>query len=225
MLDAWKVSGKTLMINWPIAWSGWVDDFKKRTDSGEIGQPFFFRFRNGHRGPKEIGCGPEFVEWLYDEKKNGGGAIGDFCSYGAVVSRYLMGLPETVYCVRGNYTKDYPVSDDHAVVVLNYPKASAELEGTWATAAFDSGPNAVLHGTTGTLASWGDRAEISVGRDRTEFKPSDVPGTGPAAYFLHCVRTGERPKGILDPETAADACRILDAALRSSVSGCAEKLG
>ncbi len=225
MLEAWRKSGKTLMINWPVAWSGWVEDFKTRADQGEIGQPFHFRFRNGHRGPREIGCGPEFVEWLYDEKRNGGGAIADFCSYGAVVSRYLLGLPESVFCVRGNYTKDYPVSDDFAVILLKYPKASGELEGTWATAAFDSGPHAVYHGSKGTLASWGERAEFAAGRERTEYKPQDVPGNGPANYFLHCVRTGERPKGILDPELAADAVRILDAAIRSSASGCAERLG
>ena len=222
MLAAWRSSGTPLMINWPTAWSGWVDDFKKRIDAGQIGHPFHFRFRNGHFGPKEIGCGPEFVEWLYDEKKNGGGAIGDFCSYGAVVSAYYFGLPESVSCVRGNYTKDYKVSDDHAICLLKYPKASAVLEGTWATRMFDSGPALVIHGSEGTLASWGDRAELSIGGDRQEFAPADVPGSGPAPYFMECIRTGEQPKGILDPEIAADGVRILDAALRSSASGCAE---
>lgn len=224
MLEAWKASGKCLMINWPIAWSGWVDELKDLVDSGEIGQAFHFRFRTGHRGPREIGCGPEFVAWLYDETKNGGGAIGDFGCYGAVLCSYLMGPPDSVYCVRGNYTKDYHVSDDHAVMLLKYPKASAELEGTWATAAFDSGPNAVVHGSTGTLAAWGDRIEVSGGSDPRTIKPKNVPGPGPAAYFLECVRTGQTPKGILNPKTAFQACRILDAALRSSASGCAESL-
>jgi predicted dehydrogenase len=224
MLEAWRASGKTLMINWPIAWSGWVDELKDRIEAGEIGTPFHFRFRTGHSGPKEIGCGPEFVAWLYDEKKNGGGAIGDFGCYGAVVGSYLLGVPESAFCVRGNYTKEYHVSDDHALIVLKYPKASASLEGTWATAAFDSGPSCVVHGTKGTLASWGDRVEISIGRDRETVNPKNVPGNGPAEYFLDCVKTGRTPKGILNPETAFEACRILDAALRSSSSGCTETL-
>jgi len=222
MLEAWKKGGATLMINWPVAWSGWIQDFKKRLDESEIGHPFFFRYRNGHGGPKEIGCGPEFVEWLYDEEKNGGGAIGDFCSYGAVVARYFFGMPETVYCVRGNYTKDYQISDDHALCLLKYPKASVELEGTWATAASDSGPSAVLHGATGTLAAWWDRCELSVRGNRSEFNPAKPEHT-PATYFLECVQTGKTPEGILNPEIAADACRILDAAIKSSASGCAEK--
>ncbi|HWD41916.1 MAG TPA: Gfo/Idh/MocA family oxidoreductase [Fimbriimonas sp.] len=224
MLAAWKASGVALMINWPLAWSGWVDDFKKRIDEGQIGKPFHLRYRNGHSGPREIGCGPEFVAWLYDEKKNGGGAIGDFGSYGGAVAAYLFGLPEAVHCVRGNYTKDYEVSDDHSICLLQYPKASAILEGTWATAAFDSGPLAVVHGSEGTLAAWWDRSELTLrGNNREEFESTDVPGKGPAEYFLHCMQTGETPKGILNPEISADSCRILDAALRSTASGCGEK--
>jgi len=222
MLEAWKKGGATLMINWPVAWSGWIEEFKKRVDEGEIGHPFFFRFRNGHGGPKEIGCGPEFVEWLYDEEKNGGGAIGDFCSYGAVVARHLFGMPENVYCVRGNYTKDYEVSDDHALCLLKYPKAAAELEGTWATAASDTGPMAVIHGSTGTLAAWWDHCELSAKGGRTEFQAAKPTHT-PATYFLECMQAGKTPEGILNPEIAADACRILDAAIASSRSACAVK--
>lgn len=224
LLDAQKASGKTLFINWPLAWNPWLYDFKARLDAGEIGHVFHLRYRNGHYGPKEIGCGPEFVGWLYDEKLNGGGAIADFGSYGCAVARYLLGMPETVYAVRGNLTKDYEVCDDHAVIVLKYPKADAVLEGTWATYGFDSGPNAVLHGSTGTLAAIGREVEHSAaGSDRTRTEPTALPAAGVADAFLKAVQTGAKPAGITDPEVAADACRILDAAIRSSASGCAEK--
>ena len=33
---------------------------------------------DGHSGPKEIGVGPEFLNWLTDPKLNGGGALFDF---------------------------------------------------------------------------------------------------------------------------------------------------
>ena len=33
---------------------------------------------DGHQGPKEIGCSPEFLAWLTDPVKNGGGALTDF---------------------------------------------------------------------------------------------------------------------------------------------------
>ncbi|RYG15499.1 Gfo/Idh/MocA family oxidoreductase, partial [bacterium] len=199
LLAAQKKSGKTLFINWPLAWSPWLYDFKARMEAGEIGHPFHFRMRLGHHGPKEIGCGPEFVSWLYDERLNGGGAIADFGSYGCVAARFLFGMPETVYAVRGNLTKDYDVCDDHAIIVLKYPKADAVLEGTWATYGFDSGPNAVLHGSKGTLAAIGREVEHSAaGSDRTRTEPTALPAAGVADAFLKAVQTGATPVGITD---------------------------
>ncbi len=223
LLAAQKASGKALFINWPLAWSPWLYDFKARLDEGEIGHPFHFRMRLGHSGPKEIGCGPEFVSWLYDEKLNGGGAIADFGSYGCVAARFLFGMPESVFAVRANTTKDYDVCDDHAIIVLKYPKADAVLEGTWATYGFDSGPNAVVHGAKGTLAAFGKEVEKAVGNERTRTEPTTLPYSGVAEAFRAAIETGTTPPAITDPELAADACRILDAAIRSTASGCAER--
>jgi len=218
MLAAQKASGKTLMINWPLAWSPWLPEVKKLIDADEIGHVFHLRYRNGHSGPREIGCDQWFVGWLYDEAKNGGGAIADFGSYGAALSRWLLGMPESVYCVRGNFTKDYDVPDDHAIIVLKYPKGSAVLEGTWATVGSDGGPNPVIHGKTGTLSVQG--GDLVKSGEKVEVPALAV--RNPAEYFLDCIRTGKTPEGILDPEIAADACRILDAAVKSARSGCAE---
>lgn len=223
LLDAQAAGGKTLFINWPLAWSPWLYDFKARLDAGEIGRAFHLRYRNGHQGPKEIGCGPEFVAWLYDERLNGGGAIADFGSYGCAVARFLLGMPDSVFAVRGNLTKSYDIVDDHAIIVLQYPKADAVLEGTWATLGFDSGPNAVLHGDLGTLAAFGKEVELTLGREQSRTVPSALPATGVAEAFRRAIETGEPPFGITDPVIAADACRILDAAIRSTASGCAEK--
>ncbi len=224
MLAAQKESGKTLMINWPLAWNPWLYETKRQLDAGEIGHPFHMRFRNGHSGPQEIGCDEYFVGWLYDEKLNGGGAIADFGSYGAVMARYFFGMPETVYCVRGNYTKDYDVSDDHALIVLKYPKMSVSLEGTWATAAWDSSANPVIHGKTGTLAVYGSQLKKHApGVEVEEITSPALEVSNPAEYFMSCVTSGETPEGIRNPEIAADACRILDAAIKSSKSGIAER--
>lgn len=224
MIAAQKESGKTLMINWPMAWNPWVYEVKRQLEADAIGHPFHMRFRNGHSGPKEIGCDEYFVGWLYNEALNGGGAIADFCSYGAVLARYYFGMPETVYCVRGNFTKDYDICDDHALIVLKYPKMSVSLEGTWATAAFDEGANPVIHGKTGTLGVYGSKVKKHApGADAAEIESPALEESNPAIYFLDCVKNGKTPEGIRNPEIAADACRILDAAIKSSASGCAEK--
>lgn len=221
MLEARDRSGKTLMINWPIAWNPWPHELKRQLESGVIGKPFHFRFRIGHHGPREIGCDPWFVAWLYDEKLNGGGAIADFCCYGAVLARWYFGLPEKVYCVKKNYTKDYEVADDHAVCVLKYPSMSAIIEGTWATYGFDPSANPVVHGNQGTFGVWGNELGVyAAGKEEVRVKAQPLEFSGPAPYFWHCVQTGKTPEGILDPAIAADACRILDAANASAKSGC-----
>jgi len=222
MLKAQKASGKTLMINWPLAWNPWVYELKNQIESGSIGDVFHMRFRIGHSGPREIGCDEYFVGWLYDEKLNGGGAIADFGSYGAALALFLFGMPETVYCVRGNYTKDYDVVDDHALITLKYPKMSVSLEGTWATAAFDTSANPVVHGKTGTLAVYGSQLTCHLpGKEPAEIAPPELEVSNPAQYFLNCIEGGTEPTGFRNAVVAADACRILDAAIKSSKTGCA----
>ena len=44
----------------------------------------------GHQGPKEIGCSADFLKWLTDPVKNGGGAVMDFGCYGADLMTWLM---------------------------------------------------------------------------------------------------------------------------------------
>lgn len=224
MLAAAKASGKTLLINWPYLWDKWIWDLKARIDDGELGHVFHLRYRNGHHGPKEIGCDQYFVGWLHDEEKNGGGAIADFGSYGAALARFYFGMPESVYCIRHNTTKDYDVSDDHAVLLLKYPKLTVSLEGTWATNGFDTSANPVVHGKEGTFGVHGRTIEHAVGWSKNEKTDSpDWKFTDPATYFFHLVESGETPEGPGDPVIAADAVRILEAAKESSRTGCAVK--
>ena len=223
MLGAMESSGQTLMINWPLAWWPSLHELKRQLDAESIGKVFHLRYRNGHHGPKEIGCDQWFVEWLYNEKLSGGGAIADFCCYGAVLCRWLFGMPESVWCVRKNYTKDYVISDDHAVCVLKYPTMSAILEGTWATFGFDESANPVIHGKLGTLGAFGNQVRrYAAGKDTVVVDSPAMAVSNPVAVFLECSKTGTAAQGILNPYLAADACKILDAALKSARTGCAE---
>ena len=223
MLAAMRASGKTLMINWPFAWSPWLHEVKRLLDANAIGPVFNMQYRNGHYGPKEIGCDEWFVGWLHDDKLNGGGAIADFCSYGAVLSRWLFGIPDSVYCVKQNYTKDYDVPDDYASCILRYPKLQAHIEGTWAHKGDDHSANPRLYGREGCISVLGNTVHVAgIGKDNSHLAPPLEFGNS-AQYFINCVRSGRKPEGILEPEIAADACRILDAATASNLSGCAEK--
>jgi predicted dehydrogenase len=224
MLEAWEGSGVPLMINWPFVWQAWPQELRRQMFEPSLGHVFHLRFRIGHHGPKEIGCDPYFVGWLYDEERNGGGAIADFCGYGAVLCRWLLGMPETVYAVRDNYTKDYEVPDDHAVCLLKYPAATALLEGTWATFGFDESANPVVHAKNGTLGVYGNEVKrFSAAEETKTFPAQPLEFSSPAAYFLHCVEQGKEPEGMLHPKLSADACRIVDAAKKSARSGSAER--
>jgi predicted dehydrogenase len=223
MLDAMHASGKTLMINWPVAWAPWLFEVKSLLDEGAIGPVFNVQYRNGHFGPKEIGCDEWFVGWLHDEALNGGGAIADFCSYGAVLCRWLFGMPDSVYCVRQNYTKDYSVPDDYASCILRYPKMQALIEGTWAHKGDDHSANPRFYGREGAISVMGNFVYRStVGKEEGRTAPPIAVGNS-AQYFLDCVKSGKTPEGILNAEVAADACRILDAAKRSNESSRAEE--
>jgi predicted dehydrogenase len=57
---------------------------------GAIGELRKFVVRDGHNGPKEIGCPESFLVWLTDPVLNGGGALTDFGCYGADLVTWLM---------------------------------------------------------------------------------------------------------------------------------------
>ena len=82
--------------------------------------------KSGHQGPKEIGCSADFLNWLTDPVKNGGGAVVDFGCYGANLMTGLMNgkAPVSVTAVLRHIKPDvYPKVDDDATILLEYPGA------------------------------------------------------------------------------------------------------
>jgi predicted dehydrogenase len=89
---------------------------------------------DGHQGPKEIGCSPDFLKWLTDPVKNGGGALMDFGCYGANLMTWLMKgkAPIAVTAITRHYKPDvYPKVDDDATILLEYPGAVGQIEASW----------------------------------------------------------------------------------------------
>lgn len=89
---------------------------------------------DGHQGPKEIGCSQDFLAWLTDPVKNGGGALMDFGCYGANLMVWLMNnkTPTAVTA----YTRQikpsiYPKVDDDATIILEFPGALGVVEASW----------------------------------------------------------------------------------------------
>ena len=85
-------------------------------------------------GPKAINVQPEFLAWLSDPVKNGGGALFDFGCYGANLMTWLMDnqRPLAVTAVTQQFQPDvYPRVDDEATILLEYPKAQGIIQASW----------------------------------------------------------------------------------------------
>ena len=89
----------------------------------------------GHQGPKEIGCSADFLQWLTDPVKNGGGAVMDFGCYGANLMTWLMdgNKPVAVTAITRHIKPDiYPNVDDDATILLEYANgATGIIEASW----------------------------------------------------------------------------------------------
>ena len=144
-------AGQALMVNWPTAWRPAIRHGLSLALAGRVGEPVQLSHRGGHAGPREFGCSPEFSAWLYDPARNGGGALVDYCGYGAVLARTLLGRPRAVTAVAARLRKPDLRAEDSAVVVLRYPRALALLEASWNQVGGEPAFGMVVYGDAGTL--------------------------------------------------------------------------
>ena len=113
---------------------------KERKAGGEIRKMVAM---DGHEGPKEIGVGPEFFDWLTDPVRNGAGALFDFGCYGANLMTWLMDnqRPLAVTAVTQRIKPAiYPRVDDEATILVEYPKAQGIIQALVELAVRPQGP-------------------------------------------------------------------------------------
>lgn len=124
-----------LLTNYETTWYPTNQEAYKRIKlDKEIGEIRKMVVHDGHQGPKEINVSKEFLSWLTDPVKNGGGAIVDFGCYGANLMTWLMDgqAPIAVTAVIRQIKKDvYPKVDDDATILLEYPGATGIIEASW----------------------------------------------------------------------------------------------
>jgi predicted dehydrogenase len=222
MVGAAKRAGITLLINWPTAWQPAIQEMERRILAGEIGKLFYFKQRSAHNGPKEIGCDPHFWGWLYDEEKNGAGALMDYCGYSADMCARFMGLPAQVTGFRGVFVKDYPVPDDNAMILMKYPHAFGVAEACWTQTVGYATNNPVAYGTEGSLAVSGDTLLLQRPNQPAETiapRPLESPRRSAPEYLIHCLEAGEPIEGFCSMEVSRDAQEILEAGKRAADTG------
>src|SRR5206468_12724446 len=151
LLSAARAANALLMINWPTAWRPALRHGLTLAGDGAVGAPIQLSHRGGHAGPREFGCSPQFCEWLYDPARNGSAALADYCGYGAIRCRTVLGRPLAVTAVAARLRKADLASEDNAVVVLHYPRALGLIEASWTQIGTEPALAMVVYGDAGTL--------------------------------------------------------------------------
>jgi len=219
-----RESGIPVLVNYETTWYRSTHAAYELAHGGALGAIRKVVVHDGHRGPKEIGVSAEFLAWLTDPERNGGGALFDFGCYGADLMTWLMDgrRPDSVTAVTQRFKPDvYPRVDDEATVVLTYPGAQAVLQASWN---WPFGRKDMeVYGRTGHA--------ITVERDALRVRLSEqeerlVPAKAlPAHYedaetYLRAVVLGGlKPEGLSSLETNMVVTEILDAARRSAAQG------
>jgi predicted dehydrogenase len=235
MLSTASEFGVKLMVNWPVAWYPAFRAALRLARDGVIGRVTHVDYRAAHAGPKEFGCSTYFYEWLYDPERNGGGALMDYCSYGAMASRVLLGVPQRVYGVAGRYQKDYIVVEDNALLVMRYAQAMGTAQASWSQIGPGMGITPTIYGTSGTIIVHqrsGAREGKVVKEGQVELMTTDQPDgrlieppdlpvgeRGAVEHFISCLRRDSPIEGIVSPSVGRDVQEITHAGYLSVANG------
>jgi predicted dehydrogenase len=221
MLIAARRAGITLMVNWPTAWNPNFATAVDMATTGELGEVFKVRYRAGHEGPQEYGCTPYFCEWLFDKGRNGGGALIDYCCYGAAYAACLLGRPNAATAVAGRMVREYITVEDNAVILAKYNKGLAICEASWTT--YGLGYELMINGSKGTVRSDGRSVQIAHNSDEgpqsVEVRPLSEDKRNAAAHFLACLEQQREPEGLCDPVVSRNAQEILEAGILAAETG------
>ena len=217
-----------LLTNYETTWyPAHYAAYELLNEKKELGEIRKVVVHDGHRGPKEIGCSPQFLAWLTDPVQNGGGAIMDFGCYGADLMTWLMRgqRPISVTAVTQRLKPDvYPKVDDDATIIVKYPSAEAIIQASW-NWPFDR-KDIEIYGRTGyVFADKSLQMRVRTGeRNSTEkmvaVAPLQTPMNDAFSYLAAVVRgTVKSGDDLSSLKVNMIANEILDAAVRSAKSG------
>jgi predicted dehydrogenase len=178
---------------------------------------------DGHEGPIEIGVEQEFLEWLINPEKNGGGALMDFGCYGANQMTWLMKgqRPLSVSATTQQLKPHkYPRVEDEATIVVVYPQAQGIFQASWN---WPFGRKDMeVYGEKGYIIADRNGSRIKTNANQPEetvkASPLPKPFNDPFTYLAAVVR-GEvkvSPSDFSALENNMIVMEILDAATRSA---------
>lgn len=242
MARAANMAGVKLMVNWPSTWSPAVRTAKRLLDEGAIGRLWQVKWRAGSLGPLAHGSTHPGVDGraieMSDAEKGatwwhwsatGGGALLDYCCYGACLARMYVGEPaQAAFGMAANFNTPYGDAEDNAVMTVRFANAMAILEATWSTVDHGVPTGPILYGDKGTMVverrgAEGETVKLIRGKGvEPEYIPGDpLPAEQNtlAKAMIHHLDTGAPLHETLDMNFNLEAQAILDAGRRSTMSG------
>ena len=218
-----------LLTNYETSWYPSTEKtYQLLKDKNQFGELRKVVFHHGHKGPKEIGVDPEFLEWLIDPKLNGGGALMDFGCYGANIMTYFMdgSKPLSVTAITQTHKPGiYTEVEDEATILLIYPGAQAIIQASW-NWPFDR-KDMEAYGVKGQIIA-PDAKSVIVRSPDTMGESRRMPlGTevdiyrDPFEYFADVIRGEHEIKefGLYSLENNMIVVGILEAAKKSAQTG------
>lgn len=218
-----------LLTNYETSWYPTTEKtYQLVNDSNYVGPIRKVVIHDGHEGPKEIGVGKEFFDWLTDPVQNGGGALVDFGCYGANLMTYLMKgqQPVSVTAVTRQFKPDiYPKVDDEATIIVSYPSAQCIIQASWN---WPFGRKDMeVYGVSGyLLASNSTTLHQRNGKMKNEVVREVTTNDinvyqDPFSYFADVIRgkITVPANGLYSLENNVTVVRILDAARESAKTG------
>jgi predicted dehydrogenase len=240
MARACQAAGTTLVVNWPLTWSPAARKAQALIEGGLVGRVLQIKWRAGHTGPLGPGAqhagvsdvaapmsGPELATTWWHQEAAGGGALLDYCCYGAMVSRWYVGEQAIAAMgMKANLNSHWGDANDNGIIVVRFPGSMALLEGSWTTLDHGVPTGPIVYGTTGTLVveRQADRQIVRLERGHGETEilhPEPLPEgrTTIAEEYIHHLDTGDPLHPTLDMGFNVQVMAILDAGARSAASG------
>jgi len=197
-------------------------------DSNFVGKIRRVVVHDGHQGPKEIGCSKEFLNWLTDPVKNGGGSIVDFGCYGANLMTYLTKgeEPVSVTAVTRQFKPAvYPKVDDDATIIVSYKESLCIIQASWNWPF--SRKDMEIYGENGYIIAENNRDMRLRNRETDKEQIKQITSKDivvyedPFTYFTDVIRGNISMTGYdqYSPENNVMVVRILDAARESAKTG------
>ncbi len=216
--------GIQLLTNYETTWYGSNKKAFERLD--KLGDIRKVVVHDGHQGPKEIGVNKEFLDWLTDPVKNGGGALMDFGCYGANLITWLMNgeRPMAVVAITQQIKPDvYPKVEDEATIIVTYPKAQGIIQASWNWPY--NRKDMEIYGQRGYIIADRNGFKLKASADQAEVyqvvPPPVKPYHDPFAYLAAVVRREVmmKPTDLSSLQNNLIVMEILEAAKESARQG------